>query len=293
MMIRILCCALGVSLPLGASCAQQDDVPSQQEETFTDLTPGQGMLDPANLGLLVQRGDARAMNNVGLLWAKGFDGKQSFEEALRWWKEAAKRGYTVSMNNIGLAYANGHGVEQDMKQAFDWWMQSAFQGNAWAMNAVGDCYETGEGVARDYSLAMTWYQTAAQAGDVLAHYNIGALYERGYGVDPDYEEALYWYREAAAGGDAGSMRAIARFYREGLGVEVDLTEAYAWHRVAALRFKPQEIEEAQSNRMEAERLAERLSPPQRDRSAQRLEQLEVLTRPPEPEKPLAPGETRI
>ncbi|HUF22103.1 MAG TPA: hypothetical protein VMP00_15280, partial [Burkholderiales bacterium] len=77
----------------------------EQEETFTDLVPGMDQLDPALLSELVSKNNIRAINNVGLLWAKGFGGRQSYQEALRWWREAANRGYTVSMNNIGLLYA--------------------------------------------------------------------------------------------------------------------------------------------------------------------------------------------
>ncbi len=84
----------------------------EQEETYTNLTPGKDMLDPGRLSELLRNNDVRAMNNIALLWAKGYDGKQSFEEALKWWKEAARRGYTVAMNNIGLLYANGHGVSR-------------------------------------------------------------------------------------------------------------------------------------------------------------------------------------
>jgi len=292
MKIRNIFCTLLLVPSLGAVAAEPGAGVPAQEETFTDLTPGRGMLDPGNLANLVQRGDVRAMNNVGLLWAKGFDGKQSYEEALRWWNEAARRGYTVAMNNLGLAYANGHGVEPDIKQAFDWWLKSAFGGNAWAMNAIGDCYETGQGVERDYVIAMTWYQTAAQAGDALAHYNIGALYEAGYGVERDYAEALMWYRVAARLGDAASMQAVGRFYSDGLGVEVDLVEAYAWHQVAALRFKPQEVKDAELNKEQAARVAAMLSPSQLEQAAERLTELELQTRPPEPEKPLEPGETR-
>ncbi len=277
---------------LVATAAEPLGEARKQEETFTDLTPGQGMLDPGNLSMLVQRGDVRAMNNVGLLWAKGFDGKQSYEEALRWWNEAARRGYTVAMNNIGLAYANGHGVEPDIKQAFDWWLKSAIGGNAWAMNAIGDCYETGQGVDQDYVIAMTWYQTAADAGDPLAHYNVGALYEAGYGVGRDYAEALAWYRRAARMGDASSMQAVGRFYSEGLGVEQDLVESYAWHQLAASRFKPQEVRDLQLNQKQAARVAARLSAGQLEQAAQRLLQLEILNSPPEREKPLEPGETR-
>ncbi len=265
----------------------------EQEETFTDLTPGSGMLDPAGLALMLSRGDVRAINNMGLLWSKGYDGKQSHEEALRWWRESAKRGYTVSMNNIGLAYANGHGVEPDMGQALEWWLQSAFLGNAWAMNSVGDCYETGSGVGRDYVMAMTWYQSAAENGDVLGHYNIAALHEAGKGIDRDYDEALAWYQKAAGMGDAGSMRSLARMYREGLGIETDLVEAYAWHRIAGLRFKPQEAREAELNLKEAARVAAMLSSSQLELAAARIEELEIVTSPPEPEEPLEAGETKI
>ena len=264
----------------------------EQEETFTDLTPGSGMLDPVNLGVMLSRGDVRAMNNIGFLWSKGYDGKQSHEEALRWWREAAQRGYTVSMNNIGLAYANGHGVEPDIEQALEWWLQSAFLGNAWAMNSVGDCYETGSGVGRNYTMAMTWYQSAAENGDVLGNFNIAALYEAGKGVDRDYGQALVWYRKAAAMGDAASMRSIARIYREGLGVKIDMVEAYAWHRIAERRFKPQEAQEAALNLAEAARVEAMLSSSQLELAPARVEQLDAFTRPPEPEEPLDDGEQR-
>ena len=106
------------------------------------------MLDPSLLESLVSR-RYKSNNNVGLLWAKGYDGNQSFEEAFKWWKKAADQGYTVSMNNIGLLFANGNGFEKDPAKAFDWWFQSAFLVMR-AMNSVGDCYERGFGVAINY-----------------------------------------------------------------------------------------------------------------------------------------------
>src|SRR5258708_10516876 len=169
-----------------------------QEETFTDLTPGRDMLDPARLSALLRENDVRAMNNIALLWAKGYDGKQSFEEALKWWKEAASRGYPVAMNNIGLLYANGHGVQQDYTQAFNWWHQSAFLGNAWAMNSVGDLYENGLGTPRNLVMAMTWYQSAAEQREPMAMYNIGALFQAGAGVTRADTQALASVRKSPA-----------------------------------------------------------------------------------------------
>lgn len=264
----------------------------EQEETFTDLTPGKDMLDPARLSELLRGNDVRAMNNIALLWAKGYDGKQSYEEALRWWKEAARRGYTVAMNNIGLLYANGHGVPQDYTQALDWWHQSAFLGNAWAMNSVGDLYENGLGTRRNLQMAMTWYQSAAAQGEPMAMYNIGVLYEAGSGVTRDYAEALAWFRKSAGNGYASAMHSIGKMYAEGRGVTADPVEALAWYSVADSRYPPEDAGEAALNRKDIADLAGRLDAEQVGRAKERAAAIDVVNRPArqEPPKPLQPGE---
>lgn len=263
-----------------------------QEETFTDMTPGKDMLDPARLSSLLTRNDVRAMNNIALLWAKGYDGKQSYEEALKWWKEAARRGYTVAMNNIGLAYANGHGVTQDYNEAFNWWHQSAFLGNAWAMNSVGDLYENGLGTTRNLQMAMTWYQSAAEQGEPMGMYNVGLLFEAGAGVTRDDAEALAWFRKSAQRGYASAMHSIGKMYAEGRAVEVDAVEALAWYSVADLRFPPEDAAEAQSNRADIAALGARLDAGQLARAKDRAAAIDVLTQPVKPEAPkiLQPGE---
>jgi TPR repeat protein len=264
----------------------------EQEETFTDLTPGKDMLDPVRLAELLERNDVRAMNNIALLWAKGYDGKQSYEEALKWWKEAARRGYTVAMNNIGLAYANGHGVQQDYTEAFNWWHQSAFLGNAWAMNSVGDLYENGLGTSRNLLMAMTWYQSAAAQGEPMAMYNVGMLYEAGSGLPRDDAEALSWFRKSAERGYASAMHSIGKMYVDGRAIAADPVEALAWYRVADLRYPPEDAAEAKSNRKDIEVLAARLDAEQLARATERAASIEILTTPakPEPPKPLQPGE---
>ena len=98
---------------------------AEQEDTFVEIRPGDPSADADNLLAGADRGDVRALNNVGLLWARGVGvPAQDFKEAMRWWKEAAKRGYAVSMNNLGLLYANGHGVERDYAKALEWWDNS-------------------------------------------------------------------------------------------------------------------------------------------------------------------------
>jgi TPR repeat protein len=264
----------------------------EQEETYTDLVPGKDMLDPARLSGLLERNDVRAMNNIALLWAKGFDGKQSYEEALKWWKEAARRGYTVAMNNIGLAYANGHGVTQDYNEAFNWWHQSAFLGNAWAMNSVGDLYENGLGTPRNLQMAMTWYQSAAEQGEPMGMYNVGLLYEAGAGVTRDDSEALAWFRKAAQRGYGSAMHSIGKMYAEGRAVDADLVEALAWYSVADLRYPPEDAAEAKVNRDDIATLGARLDAEQLARAKDRAAAIDALTQPVKPEAPkiLQPGE---
>ena len=232
---------------------------AQQEETFTEIDPGLDALDPDRLMAAVQSGDARAMNNVGLMWAQGVKvPKVDFQEAIRWWKEAARRGYAVSMNNLGLAYANGHGVKQDYQQALKWWEMAAEKGNAWAMNSIGDLYENGLGVAQDYGEARDWYERAADAGDALAMYNLGHFYERGLGVEANLKAALGWYERSADKGLALSMHAAGKLIEQGRGLPADPAEAHAWFTVAAQYFGAQEKDDAAANQEALAALGARL-----------------------------------
>ena len=219
-----------------------------QEQTFTEIQPGADVVNPDKLIPLVERGDVRAMNNIGLLWARGIGvPAPDFNEALRWWKEAARRGYVVSMNNLGLLYANGQGVQQDYGAALKWWQMSAERGNAWAMNSVGDLYEHGSGVEQSYSEALSWYQRAAEAGDGLAMYNIGTLYENGHGIEQNLKTAHDWYNRSADKGIASAMHSLGNMLEHGRGVPVDKAEAQAWLTLAARYFSPEDQQEAKAN----------------------------------------------
>jgi TPR repeat protein len=246
-------------LVLAALLALAGPAMAQQEETFTELDPTLDALDPDRLMGAVQSGDPRAMNNLGLMWAHGLKVPGvNYEEAIRWWKEAARRGYAVSMNNLGLAYANGHGVKQDYKQALKWWEMAAEKGNGWAMNSIGDLYENGLGVAQDYGEAREWYERAADAGDGLAMYNLGHFYEQGLGVAASPKAALAWYERSADKGVALSMHAAGKLIEQGRGVPPDPAEAHAWFTVAARYFGAQDKADAAANQQALVALGARL-----------------------------------
>jgi TPR repeat protein len=245
-----LAALLAVALPAAA----------QEDETFVEIEPGDISADPANLIRGAEQGDVRALNNLGLLWARGVGvPAPDYQEAMRWWKEAAKRGYSLSMNNLGLLYANGHGVPQDYAQALKWWEMSAETGDAWAMNSIGDLYENGHGVERDYAQAREWYERAAQGGDGLAMYNLGSMYENGRGVEVDSQRAMSWYELASDKAVGVAMASLGRMIGAGRGVPADPAEAYAWLTLAAGYFSPEDQAEAAENQRELAALAPSLS----------------------------------
>jgi TPR repeat protein len=245
-----------------------------QDETFTQIEPGADVLNPDKLIPLLDRGDVRAMNNIGLLWARGIGvPAPDFKEAQRWWKEAARRGYVVSMNNLGLLYANGQGVEQDYGAALKWWMMAAERGNAWAMNSVGDLYEHGQGVKQSYSEAFAWYQKAADAGDGLAMYNLGALYEGGQGVEQNYKAAYDWYNRSADKGTGSAMYNLGRMLEAGRGLPADKAEAYAWLTLAQRYFTSEDAGEAKANEEALKRLAPSLADVERQRAQELIQNL--------------------
>jgi len=265
---------------------------AQQEETFVEIKAGDVSVDAANLIEGANRGDVRAINNLGLLWARGIGvPAPDFKEAMRWWKEAAKRGYPLAMNNLGLLYANGHGVEQDYAEAFKWWEMSAEYGNAWAMNSIGDLYENGLGVERDYAQALDWYQRAAEAGDGLAMYNLGSMYENGRGVEADFRAAMTWYERASDKGVGVAMSNLGSMIAAGRGVPSDLAEAHAWLTVAGAYFSPEDKTEAAHNAAELDSLSGQLTELQRVRSQEIAKNLQARIEERRKVKSLQPGET--
>jgi TPR repeat protein len=269
---------------------------AQQEETFTDIKPGDISVDPANLIAGADRGDVRAINNLGLLWARGVGTEgPNFQEALRWWKEGAKRGYSLSMNNIGLLYANGHGVTQSYEEAFKWWEMSAETGDAWAMNSIGDLYENGEGVQQSYSEAFTWYQRAAEAGDGLAMYNLAHFHEEGLAGKKDLKTAIRWYEHSADKGTGVAMHKLGRMIAEGRGQPADPAEGHAWLSVAARYFTGEDADEAAANDKALSDMTAALSAQQLARSREIASNLQARIEERRKAKPLqaGPGENEV
>lgn len=180
-----------------------------------------------------KNGDSDAQCQLGLLYAKGDDVKQSYEEAFRWFLLSANQGNSRANHFLGICYLEGKGVEQDYSEAVEWFRKAAEQGIAGSQVVMGYCYENGKGVEKDCDEAVNWYRKAADQGHKGGQYALGLCYEGGRGVEQDWSEAVNWYRKAAEQGHDAAQFKLGTCHAEGKGVEQDWNEAVKWYRKAA------------------------------------------------------------
>lgn len=167
----------------------------------------------------------------------------NYIEALRIWRPLAEQGDARAQNNMGILYRNGEGLVQDFEASRRWLLRAAAQGHARAQYTLGMMYDFGQGVPQNDPEALRWYLGAAAAGDADAQFNIAVIYASGRGVTRSPEEAAHWYGLAAAQGDANAQNILGRLYLDGEGVAQDRNEALRLFTLAAA----QEHGEAQEN----------------------------------------------
>ena len=92
-----------------------------------------------------KKGDVKAQNDLGNMYATGSEVEQSYQEALKLFESAAKKGYGEAQFNLGTMYQNAIGVEQDFEKAIKYYKQAASQGHAEAKeNLQSICEENPE-----------------------------------------------------------------------------------------------------------------------------------------------------
>ncbi len=158
----------------------------------------------------------------------------TYSQALMDCALAAQSGNPEAMAYMGGMYYKGLGIKQDFNEAYKWYQQAAALGYDEAEFSMGKMLEKGEGTERDYEQALGWYQKAAAQGNVPAIYNVGYLYGKGFlKSGADYKQAATWWNKAADLNHAPAMYALSTLYRAGVGVEKkDMVKAYMWITLA-------------------------------------------------------------
>ena len=167
---------------------------------------GEASLAADSLLALAEQGDVQAQLRRGM----DCDKAGRYDEAARWYRQAAEQGDARAQNNLGVLYKDGQGVGQDYAEAARWFALSAGQGNTLAQSNLGWLYQNGLGVEQDFAVAERLYRLAAAKGHAAAQNNLGTMFLHGMGLPCDTDSACYWFDLAAQQGLPVARQNVAR-----------------------------------------------------------------------------------
>lgn len=86
-------------------------------------------------------GNAAAQRELGLRFLEGNDVSKNPEEAVRWFRQAARQGDDESIFQLGRCYAEGIGIEKDSETAKKYLRRAAAHGHSEAARLLGARYQ--------------------------------------------------------------------------------------------------------------------------------------------------------
>jgi len=238
--------------------AAVNPAPPSRQEDKTPHPPSPS--DISQLRAKADAGDANAENALGVMSRLGEGVEKDKQEAVRWFRRAAKHGNATGMFNLAAAYYNGDGVGVDDVSSCAWFLLSQEAGYSQADDAVrraasenpsriteasvkvAEMYETGEDLPKNIEKALKWYRKAAEGGAPAASVSVAGLLLNGR--TPSQEESVEARtrcEDAARLKYAPGAYCMAVIYRRGLGVPQDPVETAKWLTRAAELGHPKAV----------------------------------------------------
>jgi len=122
-MRRTICVCMLVALAVVGTAAPALSAPMEDGQAAYNAGDYKTALDLWRP--LAEQGDARAQNNLGVMYENGKGVPQNIAEAVKWYRLAAGQGYAGAQNNLGLIYAIGRGIRRDPIRAYMWFSLAA------------------------------------------------------------------------------------------------------------------------------------------------------------------------
>lgn len=133
----------------------------------------------------------------------------AYQEAIKYYKEAAEKGSMKAMKKLAYMYIMGEGGSRNVDDAIKWLRKAAEKNYALAKYNIGYLYYSDNNY-QDYSEAMKWFKEADSQKYPEAAYYIGMLYLDGLGVTENAIEAKKWLQRAANLGSSYGQEMIDR-----------------------------------------------------------------------------------
>jgi len=174
--------------------------------------------------------------NLAILYVLGDGGvEKDIKKANRWLKWAIERGDAKAMCQMGVHYSHGMGVEEDDELAFDWFEKAARQGDVQSLSNLGLCYTNGKGAAKNMGKALEYFREAAYKDNPQAAYQYAKLRMEGKHCPKNEREAVELMKFAAEYSSDAKLQ-LAKWHIKGIGVKKDPSHAVDLIRDAAVNM---------------------------------------------------------
>jgi TPR repeat protein len=148
----------------------------------------------------------------------------------------------------------GLGIPQDFNEALRYYLQAAALGNAEAMCNLGYMYSVGQGIGKDLECSFEWYLKSAKLGYLHSMRDIGVCYYQGLGTKQDYKQAIKWLRTASKQNYSHATCDLALCYLTGCGIKKDLTKAADCYLLAIKQDRARAIRDVIANNINVNEL---------------------------------------
>jgi serine/threonine protein kinase len=108
--------------------------------------------------------EPRAMDLLGSHYRR----LHQFDQARKYYEDAAAAGYALSLSNLGVLYMNGEGVQRSPEVAANLFRQGAEKGDPSGMFFYASCLQDGLGLPKDPKAAADWFRRSARGGNPRA-----------------------------------------------------------------------------------------------------------------------------
>ncbi|NNM01328.1 MAG: sel1 repeat family protein [Gammaproteobacteria bacterium] len=157
-------------------------------------------------------GDAKAQNNLGVMYLRGQGTEQDYDRAMYWFQQAADLGLRGALHNLAMMYLRGYGRPADAAAALPLFEQAARRGDRESQFYLATLLHEGNGAEADPVAAAMWFRQAAEQELDAAQFNLALMYLEGDGIANDIEQAVTWLERAAAQDHEPAMAALAQIY---------------------------------------------------------------------------------
>ncbi|MDI9409773.1 MAG: tetratricopeptide repeat protein, partial [Candidatus Pacebacteria bacterium] len=169
---------------------------------------------------------------LGEIYEKAIGVKKDYPEAVKWYRQAAKKGSRTARSALDLLYDSRKGLTADRGQWCDWFRTAAAAGDRSAQHALGVIFVRGELVDCDYSEAKNWFLLAASdnqtdaspIGHDLSQLYLGYIFYCGHGTEQNMDEAIKWFCASALQQNENAMLKLYEIFAKGRAIKQNWQE---------------------------------------------------------------------